>query len=144
MPCGEVWHRYTVRMQSMERIADDLGISHQRVSQIVAEVREKLDPVDKAKMLEASLELIAYVKDMAIEMVEQAPAPVFVGKDGDIAHDENGNVVRDYALRDRALKTALAADDVMARRLGLDSPTKIEQSGGVRYEIVGVDMDDLS
>ena len=142
---GEVYHRYAVRMQSQEQIAEELSISQQRVSQIIAEVQASLDPVDKGKMIAASLELIAYVKNSAIEMAEMAGAPVAVGKDGEILVDpDTGQVVRDYALRDRALKTALAADDVMAKRLGLDAATKTEVSGQVRYEIAGVNMEDLS
>jgi len=142
---GEVWHRYAVRMQSQERIAEDLGISQVRVSQIIAEVRASVPAVDKQQMIAASLELIAYVKNSAIEMAEMAGAPVAVGKDGVPLYDpETGEVVRDFALRDRALKTALAADDVMAKRLGLDAATKTEVTGQVRYEIVGVDLSDLS
>jgi transcriptional regulator with XRE-family HTH domain len=141
---GEVWHRYAVRMQSQERIADDLGITPQRVSQIIAEVRASVPAVDKQQMIASSLELIAHVKDQALELVEMAGAPIFVGKDGSIAYDEKGNVVRDYSMRINALKTALAADDVMAKRLGLDAATKTEVSGSVRYEIAGVDLSDLS
>lgn len=141
---GEVWHRVAVRGQSHERVADDLGISQQRVSQIVAEVRATIDPVDRQKMIEESIELIRFVKDQAIEMVEMAAAPVFVGKDGSIGYDEHGEVVRDYSMRNNALKTALAADDVMAKRLGLDAATKVETAGTVRYEIVGVDLSALS
>jgi transcriptional regulator with XRE-family HTH domain len=131
-------------MQSQERIADDLGITPQRVSQIIAEVRASVPAVDKQQMIASSLELIAHVKDQALELVEMAGAPIFVGKDGSIAYDEKGNVVRDYSMRINALKTALAADDVMAKRLGLDAATKTEVSGSVRYEIAGVDLSDLS
>lgn len=141
---GEVWHRYAVRMQSQERIAEDLGISQPRVSQIIAEVRASIPEPDRQQMIASSLELIAHVKDQALELVEMAGAPIFVGKDGIIATDEHGNVVRDYSMRINALKTALAADDVMSKRLGLDAATKVEHSGGVKYEIVGVDLEALS
>lgn len=142
---GEVYHRYTVRMQSQEKIAEELDLSQQRVSQIIREVQDALDPVDKGKLISASLELISYVKNSAIELAEMAGAPVAVGKDGETQIDpETGEVVRDYSLRLNALKAALAADDVMAKRLGLDAATKTEVSGQVRYEIVGVDLTDLS
>lgn len=131
-------------MQTQERIAEDLKLSPQRVSQIIAEVRALVPPADKQQMIAASLELIAHVKDQALELADMAGAPVFVGKDGSIAYDENGNVVRDYSMRINALKTALQADDVMAKRLGLDAAQKTEVSGQVRYEIVGVDLSDLS
>jgi transcriptional regulator with XRE-family HTH domain len=143
---GEVWHRYAVRGQTQARIAEDLGISQTRVSQILDKIFE--DPAlqpDKKKILAASLELIGYVKDQALEIVEMAGAPVFVGKDGQVAIDpDDGSVVRDYSGRLNALKMALAADDTIAKRLGLDSAVKVEQSGGYRIEVVGVNMDDLS
>lgn len=141
---GEVWHRYAVRGQTQERIADDLGISQPRVSQILAEVRASIPEPDRQQLIASSLELINFVKDQAMEIVDLAGAPVFVGKDGSIAYDEDGSVVRDYSGRLAALKMAMAADDVMAKRLGLDAATKTEVSGGVRYEIVGVDVTALS
>jgi hypothetical protein len=53
-------------------------------------------------------------------------------------------VVRDYSGRLNALKTAAMIDAQMAKRFGLDAPEKRELSGQVRYEIVGVDDDDLT
>lgn len=134
---GEIWHRYTVRAQTQEMIAEELGISQERVSQIIREIRAAIPPIDRDQLVASSLELVSYVKQQAMEIVDMAGAPVFVGKDGDIARDENGEVVRDHSGRLAALKMAMDADNVLAKRLGLDSPTKIEQSGSVRYEIVG-------
>lgn len=134
---GEIWHRYTVRQQTQEMIAEELNISNQRVSQILADVRAAIPPINRDQLVSQSLELVAYVKQQAMDIVDMAGAPVFVGKDGDIARDEDGNVVRDHSGRLAALKMAMDADNVLAKRLGLDSPTKIEQSGSVRYEIVG-------
>lgn len=141
---GEIWHRYAVRGQTLERIAEDLELSAQRISQILEETRKSIAPIDRQKMIEESVELIKFVKDQAIEIVEMAGAPVFVGKDGKIARDENGNVVRDYSGRINASRLALDADNVIAKRLGLDAATKTEVSGGLRCEIVGIDPEDLS
>lgn len=143
---GEIWHLYAVRGWTQERIAEDLGISQPRVSQILDKIFS--DPAlqpDKKKILAASLELIAHVKDQALEIADLAGAPVYVGKDGVVAVDpDDGSIVRDYSGRLNALRMALAADDTIAKRLGLDSAVKIEQSGGYRIEVVGVDMEDLS
>ncbi len=53
-------------------------------------------------------------------------------------------IVRDYAGRLRALDMALKADDTMAKRLGLDAASKVESTATVKYEIVGVDPEDLA
>jgi hypothetical protein len=141
---GEIWHRYTVRQQTQAMIAEELNISQARVSEIITEVRASIPPIDREQLVASSLELVAYVKQQAMEIVDLAGAPVFVGKDGAIAYDENGQVVRDHSGRLAALKMAMDADNVIAKRLGLDAAQKIEQSGSVRYEIVGVDTEDLS
>jgi hypothetical protein len=141
---GEIWHRYTVRSQTMEQIGEDLKLSNQRVSQIIADVQKSIGPIDREKMIQESIELVKYVKNVSIDLIEMAGAPVYVGKDGSIAYDENGNVVRDYSGRIAASKLALDADNVIAKRLGLDAATKTEVTGNMRVEIVGVDMEDLS
>lgn len=141
---GEVWHRYAIRSQTQAKIAEELGIGQQRVSQILDDVRKTIPEPDRQELVKHSIELLQYAQDTALEIVAMTPAPVFVGKDGSIAYDENGNVVRDYSGRLRALETAIKANDTIAKRLGLDSPTKIETSGAVRYEIVGVDLEALS
>lgn len=141
---GEIWHRYAIRSQTIERIAEDLNLSNQRVSQILDEIRKSIPEPDRQELVKHSIELLQYAQDTALEIVAMTPAPVFVGKDGSIAYDEKGEVVRDYSGRLRALETAIKANDTIAKRLGLDSPTKIETSGAVRYEIVGVDLEALS
>lgn len=143
---GEIWHRYAVRGQTQQRIADDLDISQARVSQILNVIFE--DPAlqpDKKKMLAQSIELIQHVQDQAIEIMDLAGAPVFVGKDGEVAYDpDDGSVVRDYSGRIAAARLALEANNTISKRLGLDSAVKVEQSGGYRIEVAGLNPDDLS
>ena len=141
---GEVWYRHAVRAQSQERIAEDLGISQQRVSQILAAVKDNFPEIDRQGLVRHSLEFLKAAQDKAMEIVELTPAPVFVGKDGTIARDEHGNVVRDYSGRLKALEVAIKANETIAKRFGLDAPQKIEASGAIRYEIVGVDLEALS
>lgn len=142
---GEVWRWFTIRGKTQEWIAQHYGISNQRVSQIIKEVRDAIPPIDKAELVQESLELIKEVKARAMEIVDMAGAPVAVGKDGVVLYDPvNGEVVRDYAGRLRALDMALKADDTMAKRLGLDAASKVESTATVKYEIVGVDPEDLA
>lgn len=141
---GDVARAYFVRGWTLQQIADEFEISNQRVSQIIEQARKEMPETDKGELLRESVELIRYVKDQAVELIEMAGAPVFVGKDGTLARDEEGNVVRDYSGRLRALDMALKADDTIAKRLGLDAASKIESTAMVRYELVQISPEDLT
>lgn len=142
---GEVWQLYSIKRWTQERIAAHLGISQQRVSQIVAKVREALPPTDLAEMRTKSAELYADLTRRAYEIADLIAAPVFVGKDGDVAIDpESGEVVRDYAGRMKALELAAKFDAETRKLFGLDSPTKLESTNTVKYVLEGVDTNDLT
>src|SRR5258707_812315 len=153
---GEVWRRHTIYGWTQERVAEHFDISQERVSQIIREVRAQIQPLIQEQAAADSREFLLDVKARALEIADLAGAPVAVGKDGNILYEpcethEPGEacscgrvVVRDYSGRLNALKTAAMIDAQMAKRFGLDAPEKRELSGQVRYEIVGVDDDDLT
>jgi hypothetical protein len=143
---AEVYRLTVVNRLTQQQIGDRLGVTQQWVSEALASARANLPPVDNDALRRQSLELHLNTIRAALELAEMEGAPVFVGKDGDLARDpENGNaVVRDYAGRVAAHKLALDADKELRKLMGLDSATKIEQSGTVRYEVAGVDLDALS
>jgi len=131
----------------MERIGEleEPPISMQRVSQILAEVKAKMPPIDLSEMRARSIELHLDVIKRAYEMAGMKGAPVTAGKDGEVVYDpEGGEVVRDYALRGSSLALVLKAEAELRKLLGLDAATKVETSGTVRYEVVGVDPADLT
>lgn len=141
---GEVWRLYTVYRMSQAQVAAELGISQQRVSQILADVRASIPPDDKALMRAESLELYRELTRRAMEIADLVPAPVAVGKDGATQYDpETGEVVRDYSGRLRAMETAAKFDAETRKLMGLDAATKTEVGGSVRYEVVGVDVTEL-
>ena len=141
---GAIWREF-ISGRTQEFLAEKYGITDGRVSQIIKDVRAAVPPADRGEMLQESLELIREVRAKAMELVEMAGAPVAVGKDGTVLYDpETGELVRDYSLRLKALDTAMKASDVEAKRLGLDSPTRIESSASVRYTLEGVDPTDLT
>ena len=142
---GEVWRWYSIRGKTQEWIGQHYGIHQVRVSQIIAEVRNAIPPIDKAELVQESMELIKEVKARAMEIVDMAGAPIAVGKDGiPLIDPDTGEVVRDYSGRLRALDMALKADDTLSKRLGLDSATKVETMATVKVELVGVDTNDLA
>lgn len=140
---GAIWREF-IQGCTQEFLADKYGLSQVRVSAIIKEVRATVPPADRGEMLQESLELIREVRRKAMELVEMAGAPVAVGKDGTVLYDpETGELVRDYSLRLKALDTAMKASDVEAKRLGLDSPIKLESSSRVAYTLAGVSVEDL-
>jgi len=141
---GSIWRAVTIYRRNYEDVADEFGISKARVAQIIQQVRESIPVTDLDAMRRESLELYAELTRRALEIADQAAAPIFVGKDGTIAYDENNNVVRDYTGRLRAMETAAKFDAETRKLMGLDSATKAEISGSFKVEIVGVSPDELS
>ena len=155
---GEVWRCFAVKGWNQARIAREFGISQQRVSQIVEEVRKTIRPLLAEEMTQQSMEFLRDVQSRAYEIAEMVGAPVAVGKDGSILYEpcdcdvyiEEGScshprkIVRDYSGRLNALRLAHDIDKSVRKLHGLDAPEKREMSGNVRYEIVGVEDSDLT
>lgn len=140
---GQIWRAYTVYRHTQSRIAADFGISSTRVSEIIQQVRATIPQHDLDEMRQMSIDLYADLTRRAMEIVDLVPAPVVVGKDGDILY-EDGEIVRDYSGRLRAIETAAKMDGETRKLMGLDSATKSEVSGSITYEVVGIDENDLS
>ena len=142
---GTVWQLYAVKRWTQDRIGQHLGISQQRVSQILADIRDALPAPDKAEMIRKSIELHENVVARMQELADMEGAPVTAGKDGDVVRDpESDTVVRDYAGRVNALRLALAAEAELRKLLGLDAATKTESTAVVRFSIEGVDPEELA
>ncbi len=119
---GAVWRQVVIDGRTQEDVALEHGISQQRVSQILAQVRQGIPEQDRAQMVGDTLEVLAELHRTAMDLVRKVGAPVTAGKDGDVVYDpETGEVVRDYALRLNALKGALAVSESMRRLVGLDA-----------------------
>ena len=140
----EIWRQRTVYRLTQRELAVKFGLGQQRISQILRAVRAKMPEDDLEQMRAESLALYDDLGRRALEIVDLTPAPVFVGKDGAIAYDDDGSVVRDYSGRLNAMKVAMEMDRERRKLFGLDAAQKVEQSGAVRFEIVGVDPEDLS
>lgn len=140
---AKIYRLRVVNRLTCSEIGERYNLSRQRVSQIVQAYAAALPPIDAEAMRRRSLELHEATQRMAMELAEREGAPVFVGKDGALAYDDAGNLVRDYSLRLSALETMRKADVEIRKLHGLDAATKVETSGTVRYEVAGVDLDAL-
>jgi hypothetical protein len=148
---GLIARAHIVAGKTYREIADEHGLTLERVGQIVREARAEIPEVDKAAYLQASLETLQYVQQVAAELIEREGAPVTAGKDGDVLYDPkikgpDGEpaVVRDYSGRVLAAQLLLKASEAQAARLGLNAASKLESTATVRYEIAGVDTEDLT
>ena len=141
----EIYRLTVVNQLTQDVIADKLGISQQRVSQLLAAARAKLPPVDLEAVRQNALALHEDVIRRAYLLAEMKGAPVTSGKDGSVVYDpEDNSVVRDFAGRLAALNLALKADEQRRKLLGADAASKTEVTGSVRYEVVGIDTEDLT
>lgn len=139
-----IWHAYAVRRRTQEEIGAEFGISQQRVSVILKDIKAKMPAPDLNAMRAEVLAMLEENYRRATELIEMDGAPVTAGKDGDVVYDpESGGVVRDYGGRIAAMKVLNETTAHARKLLGLDAAEKIELGGTVRYELVGVDPEDL-
>lgn len=111
---GEIWRSYLFG-KTQEAIAEEYGISQQRVSEIVREVRESLPETDAQELRRADLERLDAMLPNNILMA--------------VAGDKD------------AVSSVLKIMERRAKLLGLDAPTRQEIKGGLQYQILGLGLD---
>jgi transcriptional regulator with XRE-family HTH domain len=131
-----------------------LGLSQPRVSGIEARMRGILPKTDLDALRADMVAQLDRVRARAEGIMNEPGAPVvktvsvgegvsrlvYVREPGG-EEGEPGEVVRDYAVQLAAMREVVRAQARESALLGTDAATKVEQSGGVRVEIVGVDLD---
>lgn len=122
---GEIARRYFLHGHTQQAIADDLGISQSRVSQLLGEVKDELAGTKPETVKEEITARLGQLRQTLAELVEMDGAPVTAGKDGDVVTDpETHAVVRDYSLRVNAARELRALDERLAKLYGADEPAK--------------------
>lgn len=126
---------------SYQRIADELGFNgkgdawravQRALKAIVQDSAENLIRAEAAQLDELYVE--------ALEVLQRDHLTVSHGK---IIYGEDGEPLLDDAPKLQAIDRLVKIRESYRKLHGLDAATKTEVSGGVRYEIVGVDMDKL-
>ena len=111
---GQVWYMFAVQQRLQEDIALELGISQPRVSQIINEVRKNIPQTTREEIVQERIDQLRVVATVVADRAAET------GDKDDIM-------------------SLLRIQEREAKLLGLDSVTKVEHSGGVRYEIIGID-----
>ncbi|MFG3510239.1 hypothetical protein ACGF5F_32605 [Streptomyces sp. NPDC047821] len=102
----------------------------------------------KASVMETpALELIqveaAQLDSLYVEALDILGRDHVAVSQGRVVKDDDGNPILDDGPKLAALRELRSIRESYRKLLGLDAATKTEVSGGVKYEIVGVDMDQL-
>jgi DNA-binding transcriptional regulator LsrR (DeoR family) len=103
---GEIWQAY-FRGATQDELAAKHGISQQRVSQIIAEVRDNIPEETKAQAILGEVELLRAVRARVVELLEASD-----GVEPKLFLDAVDRFVR--------------VSERQARLLGLDAATKVE------------------
>lgn len=141
----EIYERWAIWGDTQTEIGKQFGIHQTRVSQIIKEWRNA-NPQTREDLAESSLAVLRDLRRRQFELAEKikAGAPVAVGKDGVKLYEDDGTPVRDYSGYLKALAEVRLTDAQIAKRMGLDAPDRLEATQTVRYEIAGVDTQDLT
>lgn len=127
---------------SFQAIGDSLGFSRQRAHEIYKEALAGIPLEDVTFYRTEQAERLDALLEQAHEVLAANHVVVQHGKV--VMHDGAPLVDRGPVLD--AIKTIIDIETRRAKLLGLDTPVKqqLEVDGGLRYEIVGVDVADLS
>jgi hypothetical protein len=120
---GEIWRQH-VSGVTQEALAEKYEISHQRVSQIIAQVRESIPPEDKDKVRQEHLELLRGLRVELTKLVDAGPIPAY--SNGRPIVLENGAVAQDHSGRLAAMDRLQRMLERESKLLGIDAPTKLD------------------
>ena len=128
------------RGMTYQQIADTLHVTkssaHKMVERTLAAIVQ--EPAEAVRQLE--LDRLDAMYTAAMEVLERQHFTVSQGKVVDLG----GQPLEDDGPVLQAIDRLLKIQERRARLLGLDSATKTEISGGVKYELVGIDPDTLT
>ncbi|MFF3511542.1 hypothetical protein [Streptomyces sp. NPDC002573] len=127
---------------SYREIAKELGYqSHTAAIQACRRACRDIVQGPAEKLIALSVDRLEYLFAKAMEIAE---ADHVVVSHGRIVKDDQGNTLKDSGPTLAAIREARATLESFRKLTGLDQPAKVNVSGGVRYEVVGVDPEDLT
>lgn len=143
---AEVARLYAEGGRSFQEIGDQLGIS--KWAAIRAYRRAVRGVIQEAgeEALKVQIDRMEYLFAKAVEVLESDHVVVSHGKVITMEDPETGREIplKDHAPALAAIREARQCLESFQSLTGMKQPTKIEHSGGVKYEVVGVDPADLT
>lgn len=130
-----------------QRIADHLG--YNSPSSVRDACRRAIRDIVKdgaEKLIAVHVDRLETLYEAAVEVLEADHVVVSHGKVVTMLDPETGEEkpLKDNGPKLAAIREARATMESFRKLMGLDQPTQVNVSGGVRYEVVGVDPADLT
>lgn len=135
----EIWSLKCRGMRGVD-IAARMGISQQRVSQIVTRMRARYPLADRAVKRHELAERLDEMRSVAADIVHR-PLPPATSNGIVIIDPRDGSVVEDVSGRLAALTTEARIIERESKLLGLDAPAQMETAQQITYTIKGADPD---
>jgi hypothetical protein len=126
--------------EQVDVLAERHALTVSRIRQVVAVQRGRLPGMSAAETRE---ELKVQLDDLRRQLHAIVDSPPAIAER---EYDDEGRVTAvklDHSGRIAAARQIVAVQNRMAKMLGLDSPEQVEATTTVRYELVGVDPEEL-
>lgn len=121
---GAIWRAHVSGM-TQEAIAAEHGISQERVSQIIRQVRESIPDVDRVHLVQRETEFLESLRVEALKLVDRGPIPAYSNGKPILSFD-GVTVAEDHSGRLAALDRAVRLHERLSKLLGLDAAAKVE------------------
>lgn len=127
--------------KTYQQIADELGY-HDRghAWRGIQRARRAILREPAAELIQVESARLDELYVTALDILERDHVTVSNGR---VMYDDEGNPLLDDGPKLAALRELRQIRESFRKLHGLDQPAKVEHSGGVSYEIVGVDPGDL-
>lgn len=123
---GVIWKAY-VSGATQEAIANEHGISRERVSQILTRIRESIPEDERAHLVRREADFLDQMRRVVLDLVDASPIPAYSnGKP--ILMEDGVTVAEDHSGRLAAWDRAVKAHERLSKLLGLDAPAKADVS----------------
>lgn len=123
------------------QIGEALGIDKSNARQACRRALREIVQGPAEKLLAIHMERLETLYEAAMEVLE---ADHVVVSHGQIIRDDDGQPLKDNGPKLAAIREARSTLDSFWTLTGMKKPAKVEHSGGVTYEVVGVDPKDLT
>ena len=130
---GDIWRGHCSG-KTNEALAAEYGISNQRVSQILAKIRQDMPAEDRADLVRREVDLLDRLRREVLELWDAPPKPAY--SNGRMMVDEDGLPIPDHSARLAAVDRAVRLHERLSKLVGLDAAQKTEAT-------VKVDPEDL-
>lgn len=127
---------------TLQQIADELGYKGKNSAgeAVRRAIRDACAGPAQA-LIDLEVTRLEMITDEVLGILQRDHVVVSHGK---VIKGDDGQPLLDDGVKLQAIDRYLRARESFRKLLGLDQPTRVEHSGGVKYEVVGVAPEDLT